>query len=127
MKGRVAARLAKKRAEALEEAQAAITAEKLEAFVGQEVSVLVEEIISAPDEDTSDEGLAIGRAWFQAPDVDGSVVIRYDRDNKEEVEAVQPGNVLKVKILASTSVDLDARFVSLLHKFCKKGEHKFIF
>ena len=127
MKGRVAARLAKKRAEALEEAQAAITAEKLEAFVGQEVSVLVEEIISAPDEEASDEGLAIGRAWFQAPDVDGSVVIRYDRDNKEEVEAVQPGNVLKVKILASTSVDLDARFVSLLHKFCKKGEHKFIF
>ena len=127
MKGRVAARLAKKRAEALEEAQAAITAEKLEAFVGQEVSVLVEEIISVPDEEASDEGLAIGRAWFQAPDVDGSVVIRYDRDNKEEVDAVQPGNVLKVKILASTSVDLDARFVSLLHKFCKKGEHKFIF
>ena len=127
MKGRVAARLAKKRAEALEEAQAAITAEKLEAFVGQELSVLVEEIISAPDEEASDEGLAIGRAWFQAPDVDGSVVIRYDRDNKEEVEAVQPGNVLKVKILASTSVDLDARFDSLLHKFCKKGEHKFIF
>ena len=127
MKGRVAARIAKNRAAMLEEEQSAITAEKLEGFVGKEVSVLVEEIISTPEDDTSGEGLAIGRAWFQAPDVDGSVVIRYESDNKDEVEAVQPGNVVNVKILASTSVDLDGRYISLKHKFCKKGEHKFIF
>ncbi len=125
-KGRVASRTAQKRAAALEEIQSAITAQKLEGFVGSEVPVLVEEVISAPEDDASGEGLAIGRAWFQAPDVDGSVVIRYENDDPAQVEAVQPGNVVNVKILASTTVDLDGRFISLSRKKFLKGEHIFI-
>ena len=124
MKGRVPAKLAQKRAAELEELQANITAQKLEDYVGKEFSVLIEEVLAQTDDS---EGLAIGRAWFQAPDVDGSVVIRFDSDDEKQLLAVQSGNLVKVKILASTSVDLDARFISLIHKNEKKGEHNFIF
>lgn len=118
MKGRVPAKTAKKRAEKLEERQTEITVSKLASYVGKEFNILVEEIIDVNPETAEDvtEGLAIGRAWFQAPDVDGCVVIRYDRDIKKDVEAVKPGNVINVKILASTGVDLDGRFVELVRE-----------
>ncbi|MBR1637885.1 MAG: 30S ribosomal protein S12 methylthiotransferase RimO [Treponema sp.] len=126
-KGKVSSKTAQKRASILEERQAQITAEYLGSFVGKTVSVLIEEVIESPEDDLSGEGLAIGRAWFQAPDVDGSVVVRYDADDENQKKAIQPGNVVNVKILASTGVDLDGRFESLLREFPKKSEHKFIF
>ncbi|MBQ5402191.1 MAG: hypothetical protein IIU16_04660, partial [Bacteroidales bacterium] len=88
MKGRVPARIAKARASHLEELQSEITASHLQSYVGKEVDVLVEEIIEAED-----EGLAIGRAWFQAPEVDGSVVIRYDLEDAEVSKALLPGSL----------------------------------
>ena len=130
MKPRVPARTAKARAAHLEELQTAITTERLSRYVGQEFNVLVEEVVSdqaGGAEDTSAEGLAIGRAWFQAPDVDGSVVIRFDSDDKTALEAVKPGNVVLVKVLASTGVDLDARYIRIIRKFNQKNERKFIF
>lgn len=125
MKGRVAEKTAAKRAEKLEELQTHITAAKLEKYVGKEYKVLVEEIIQLDKESAEDasEGLAIGRAWFQAPDVDGTVVIRYDLDMAEEVAAVKPGNVVLVKIIASTGVDLDGRFVKI-EKVYKESEFR---
>lgn len=115
MKPRVPARVAKKRAQALEELQTQITEEKLQKYIGKNYDVLVEEIIHLNPEVAEDanEGLALGRAWFQAPDVDGCVVIRYDLDDKDAVSAVIPGNVVNVKILSSTGVDLDSRFNKL--------------
>ena len=55
----------------------------LKKYVSKELSVLIEEIIQidanyAEESADCSEGLAIGRAWFQAPEVDGSVVVRYD-------------------------------------------------
>lgn len=128
MKGRVNAKTAQKRAEALEKLQTEITSTKLQQYIGQEFNVLVEEIIELNPETAEDvsEGLAIGRAWFQAPDVDGCVVIRYDRDEKNDVESVVPGNVVKVRILASTGVDLDGRFLDITKKY-KKNKRNFIF
>ena len=123
MKGRVPARTAKARASRLEELQTAITAEQLERYVGKELNILVEEIISSDNE----EGLAIGRAWFQAPEVDGSVVIRYELDDSEAVKALVPGSVVTVKVLASTGVDLDSRFIKIYRKKSEKNERKFIF
>ena len=123
MKPRVPAKVAQARADALVQLQTEITNERLGRFVGQTVNVLVEEVISAGEEDG---GLAIGRGWFQAPEVDGSIVIRYELDLEEEKRAVQPGNVIKVQILASTGVDLDARFVSLVKEFPKNSDLKFI-
>lgn len=112
-KGRVPARVAQKRAAALEEIQSELTAAHNQKFVGQELDVLVEEIIAAATDSAAveAEGLAIGRAWFQAPEVDGSVVIRYDADDKNQCRVIAPGKVVKVKVLASTGIDLDGRLI----------------
>ena len=56
-------------------------------------------------------GLALGRAWFQAPDVDGTCVVRYDLDDEKAVQAVKPGNVVSVKVLAANGVDLDTMYL----------------
>ena len=122
MKGRVPAKTAKARAAHLEELQAEITASHLQSYVGKEVDVLVEEIIEAED-----EGLAIGRAWFQAPEVDGSVVIRYDLEDAEVCKNLLPGALARVKILATTGVDLDSRLIKISRKNSEKSERKFIF
>lgn len=119
MKKRVSEKTAQKRASELEEIQSVITNKKLESWVGQKVDVLIEEIINndeAYSEDSS-EGLAIGRAWFQAPDVDGCVVIRYERDEKEQNDFMKEGNIVTVKILAVTGVDLDSRFAGIKKEF----------
>lgn len=139
MKPRVPAKIAKKRAEALEELQTTITEKKLKGYVGKEFDVLIEEIIHSAQDAQSlsaqkesfgenfddDEGLAIGRAWFQAPEVDGCVVIRYDLDCEEHKKAVKPGNVVRVKIVASTGVDLDSRFEKIVKEFPQNQLRKF--
>ena len=136
MKPRVPAKTACARAARLEELQTAITADRLHRYVGKELNILVEELVTEASQDTaaedgasetSLEGLAIGRAWFQAPEVDGSVVIRYDLDDKKAVEAMAPGAVVTVKVLASTGVDLDSRFIKIYRKKEEKNERKFIF
>ena len=131
MKPRVPAKTARARAARLEELQTAITAERLNRYVGKELNILVEEIVVGRESEASDgqpaEGLAIGRAWFQAPEVDGSVVIRYDLDDADAVKSVVPGGVVTVKVLASTGVDLDARYIKNYRKKIAKNERKFIF
>jgi ribosomal protein S12 methylthiotransferase len=114
-KKRVSKKEAKKRADELSQIQQGITEERLKVFKNQEVLVLVEEVIDTQDDST--EGLAIGRSWFQAPEVDGCVVIRYEKDFESEVNAVKPGNVIKANVLAINNVDLDARFISLEKSF----------
>ena len=128
MKPRVPKKTAEKRAAVLEEIQTSITEERLKRFVGKTVNVLIEEIIEVDEnvaEDTS-EGLAIGRGWFQAPEVDGCIVIRYDRDSSDEKSAVKVGNVVSVNILATTGVDLDGRFVKMIKKFPEDTDLTFI-
>ena len=106
-KNRVPVRTAKARAAALEEIQTEITRSQLEKYVGKQLDVLLEELISGE----GDEGLALGRAWFMAPEVDGCVVVRYDADDKAQNAKIVPGNVVKVKVLACTGADLDARLL----------------
>ena len=101
-KNRVPVRVARKRAQELEQLQTELTAAHNQKYAGQELDVLIEEVMN-------EEGLAIGRAWFQAPEVDGSVVVSYDIEDKAQCKAVVPGAVVKVKVLASTGVDLDSR------------------
>lgn len=122
MKPRVPAKTAQKRAAALEELQSQLTQENLKRYVGIETPVLIEEIIEVDSENTEDlsEGLAIGRAWFQAPDVDGNMVIRYDRDDPQQVHDMKNGNVVNVKVLAVSGIDLDSRYISLKREYCKK-------
>lgn len=118
MKPRVPAKVAKARAERLEQLQSSITEENLKKYVGITTDVFIEEIITNNREvsEDSDEGLALGRAWFQAPEVDGCVVVRYDLTQKRDVEAVKPGNLVSVKIMAVSGVDLDSVFLAVKRK-----------
>lgn len=123
LKPRVPAKTAALRVSELEEIQSEITTNRLSRFCGKEARVLIEEIIKLDENvaEDSSEGLAIGRGWFQAPEVDGCVVVRYDLDDEAQKNAVKPGNVVNVQILAITGVDLDARFISLYKKFNRGG------
>lgn len=107
-KKRVSAKKARQRADILSGIQAEITAELLNERCGRFYEVLVEEIVE--NTQGTDEGLAIGRAWFEAPEVDGNVVIRYDLDDRNAVEKIKPGAVVKVKAVASSGVDIDSVF-----------------
>ena len=106
LKKQVPKKIAKSRADRLVAIQADITRQRLALRVNKEYDILIEEVVQG------DEGLAIGRAWFQAPEVDGSVVVRYDRDDVQASKAVAPGRVVRARIVASSDVDLDALFVS---------------
>ncbi len=124
LKGRVAKRVADSRLAQLKEAQTAITMEELSFFVGRRVEVLIEELI----EDAADSGsidaassssaagsrppaerLAIGRAWFQAPEVDGAVVLSFDDGTRDrEGKPLGPGSVVMADIVAVNGVDVEA-------------------
>lgn len=108
LKGRVAKKTAALRAQRLNELQHSITEKRLHERCKKTYDVLVEEIIQ--NTEGTDEGLAIGRAWFEAPEVDGNVVIRYDLDDKKAVEAIKEGSVVKVKAVASSELDIDGVF-----------------
>ncbi|WP_407429089.1 30S ribosomal protein S12 methylthiotransferase RimO [Treponema sp.] len=110
-KNQVPKKVAEKRASQLLELQAQITRERLKLRTGSEYDVLIEEVLSESSENP-DEGLAIGRAWFQAPEVDGSVVIRYDRSSDSENAAVKTGRLVHVKITSSGDVDLNGDFLA---------------
>lgn len=119
MKNRVSQKIAKKRAENLEEIQSAITFQNLQKYVGQEFKILIEEVIlqETQESEPESEGLAIGRAWFQAPEVDGCVVVRYENDIPSEKNCIKSGNVILAKVLCVNGVDLEARFISLVKEF----------
>lgn len=84
----------KKRVRRFERLQMAITRRRLEARLGTRVEVLVEERL----EGTS---TVLARAPFQAPEVDGLVVVTGT--------AAQPGDFLDVELQAVRGVDLLAR------------------
>ncbi len=104
MKKRVSAKTAKERVEVLQNVQSKITEEKLQAHVGKTYDVLVEELVEG-------ENLALGRAWFQAPEVDGACVIRYDEDDNDILQKIKPGSVIKVQIAGVRGVDVVGNYV----------------
>lgn len=125
-KKQVSRKIAEKRASELVEEQAEISRNRLKLRCGNEYDILIEEVL-AESEENPDEGLAIGRAWFEAPEVDGSVVVRYDRSSKAECDAVKSGRLVRVKIVSSGDVDLNGDFVcdSPLNAAIKKSKLTF--
>ncbi|MBN2351098.1 MAG: 30S ribosomal protein S12 methylthiotransferase RimO [Spirochaetales bacterium] len=91
LRPRVPGKTARKRKAALEERQTEITAAWLDSLVGRKTDVLVEERVEGED-------LVLGRAWFQAPEVDGLVVVRDS--------SVYPGEKIRVLIEGRAGVDL---------------------
>jgi ribosomal protein S12 methylthiotransferase len=91
-KDRVTKKLAAARKKEIEDAQGAITDERLRRFIGSSIRVLVEEKVEG-------ETLSLGRGWMQAPDVDGSTVLDGD---------FAPGALVNARILAVHGVDFEA-------------------
>ncbi|MBB5219609.1 ribosomal protein S12 methylthiotransferase [Treponema rectale] len=108
MKNTVPKKVAVQREHRLQEIQSEITERRLKERTGKIYDVLVEEIVE--NQSGGDDGLAIGRAWFQAPEIDGSVVIRYDLDDSKAVSEIVPGALVKVKVFASSQVDVDGEY-----------------
>ena len=107
MKNHIKERIKKKRMKILQEEQSKITINLLKIFIGKVMLVLIEEVIE------NEDGIAIGRAWFQAPDVDGAVVVNFK--NKDEIvnkNTIQEGSLVKVKILKVLGFDLEGIVVS---------------
>jgi ribosomal protein S12 methylthiotransferase len=91
MRGRVTKAAAESRKAQVELRQGPITGQALEAHVGKVLDVLVEEKVEG-------EELSLGRAYLQAPDVDGLVVVR---------RSVQPGTRCAVLIERRNGIDLE--------------------
>jgi ribosomal protein S12 methylthiotransferase len=123
MKGRVAKKVAQARVDTIREAQTRITPEKLTFFMGKTVEVLVEEVIPGDDDaavsatSTTDPAapaipasrLALGRAWFQAPEVDGSVVLQYEENQRDlDGNPIGPGSVVEAVIMNVNGIDVEA-------------------
>ena len=80
--GHVPEELKAERYERFMEAQKAVSAEVMEARVGQTIDVIVDEL---------DEDGAIGRSTWDAPDIDGSVFI-------DDAEGLAPGDIVRVLV-----------------------------
>jgi ribosomal protein S12 methylthiotransferase len=95
MRGRITKAVAEMRKAELEKRQITITERALERHVGRTLPVLVEERVQG-------EELSLGRAYLQAPDVDGLVVVR---------SAQPPGSMVRVRIDRRNGVDLEGAVV----------------
>lgn len=84
------------RKEAILETQRKITKKKLKSFLNEELEILID----GYDEEFS--FVPKGRAYFQAPEVDGVVYVETERELK-------PGEFVKVKIYQTTDYDLAGR------------------
>lgn len=107
MKNSVPKKLAATRQKILLEAQEKITAENLARRIenkNREYDILIEEVFAAEE----GEAFAIGRAWFEAPDVDGNFVVRFDGEDESALALVKPGNVVRVKAVGVSGVDIDS-------------------
>lgn len=96
--GHVAKKTAMKRFDRIMSAQALISEKNNKKYIGCELDVLVEE--------AHDDGVFIGRTWFQAPDVDGITYIRtFDEQFLNTFDA-DIGSVVRVKITDTMEYDL---------------------
>jgi ribosomal protein S12 methylthiotransferase len=94
MKGRVPKKIAAERKKIIEARQTVISEGRLEALVGRETEVLVEEQIDG------EEGLYLGRLPCQAPEVDGAAVISSAR-------SLPTGALLPARVFARAGLDLE--------------------
>ena len=91
MPGRVTRAAAEARKAEIERRQIPITARALDAHVGKSLEILIEERVEGED-------MSLGRAYLQAPDVDGLVVVR---------RQLSPGTMTRVRITRRNGVDLE--------------------
>ncbi len=107
MENQVPKKVAEKRNKALQALQEEMTAKRLSQRTGRTYDVLIEEVIEGGDGEGN--GLAIGRCWFQAPEVDGAVVVSYDLE--DQAHLVASGKMVSVLVTGSSGVDLTGAIV----------------
>ena len=108
MKNQVSSKKTEKRAEVLNQLQSKITESRLKQHIGKTYKILIEEII---DDEENDLGIALGRAWFQAPEVDGASIVTYELDDKSALNSIKPGKVITAKVVGVTGVDINTVFL----------------
>lgn len=111
MKKKVPAKTAEQRKAALNKLQLGITLKKLSSFCGRQTNVLIEELIppSGKAEGVEERRIALGRAWFQAPEVDGAIVVHFSEAQKDsEGKPITAGSLVRVRITALRGIDLEA-------------------
>ena len=91
------------RKEQAQDLQNCITEKRLEAYIGREIDVLVEEIIA-------EEEIALGRGYMNAPEVDGAVILHSELAASGRIK---PGDVVRVKVVKRNNIDLEAVDVRL--------------
>jgi ribosomal protein S12 methylthiotransferase len=100
MKKRVPRRLAGERKRILEERQQGISEERMERFVGRELEVLIEEKFEGtPEEGPPEQGLYLGRAYCQAPEVDGLSLVL-------SATELAPGSLAACRVRGRAGFDL---------------------
>ena len=97
--GQVRRAEADRRKELVQEVQVTITEARLQRFVGRRLTVLIEQQVTG-------EPLAIGRAYLQAPEVDGAVVVHC-----ADPSLCVPGSFVEVDVSAVRGVDLEGEAV----------------
>ncbi len=102
-RGRVPIATAGLRKEQAQDLQTGITGKRLEAFVGKEIDVLVEELIA-------EEEIALGRSYMNAPEVDGAIILH---SGKAASGLLKPGDVVRAKVVKRNNIDLEAVDVRL--------------
>lgn len=91
--GRVKQKTARSRKSRLEELQIPITEKRLDTFPGRSLELLVEEQVKSED-------MFLARAWLQAPEVDGLVVVKG--------HGLTPGSLIEARIIRRNGLDLEA-------------------
>lgn len=109
MKGRVSKKIAAARMNTIISAQEEVTRTALAARLGQDYDVIIEEIIpwdEAQGEAAGYSGnIAIGRAWFQAPEVDGAFVVQCGKESPAE------GSIVRARADEVIGVDIAGRLL----------------
>ena len=80
----------------LMQVQSEISKAKLTKRIGKEYQVLIDYV--------DDEGNAVGRSKYEAPDIDGVITIANTR-------GIKPGDMVRARITASSEHDLEAELI----------------
>jgi ribosomal protein S12 methylthiotransferase len=98
LSGHVPPKTARRRFDRIMSAQATISEKNNEKYIDRELEVLVEE--------SPEENVFVGRAWFQAPEVDGVVYIRNSDERFSKRLDYDIGSLVRVKIVDAMEYDL---------------------
>jgi len=107
MKPYIPKKTAEQRKKILTDTQITITNTMLYRFYDKKLTILIEEIFTHNDK--NEHYIALGRAWFQAPEVDGSVVLNFTEGQQDnEGKPLAPGSFIKVQVTGIHGIDLEA-------------------